>query len=96
MLESVDIALDALLARTYSKDGARLQIKLGGIRYDVAVSKDTQKPLFRLYMTTRLANPHYLPEVQASITLVNFCVRLLVPPAQTASTTGAHQYCPRQ
>ena len=28
----------------------------------------------RLYLATRLANPHYRPEVAAQTTLVNFCV----------------------
>lgn len=29
---------------------------------------------FRLYMTTKLANPHYLPEICLKVTLVNFTV----------------------
>lgn len=28
----------------------------------------------RLYLQTKLANPHYIPEVAAQTTLVNFCV----------------------
>ena len=31
-------------------------------------------PEFQLYMTTALANPHYLPEVCIKVTLVNFTV----------------------
>ena len=31
-------------------------------------------PGFQLYMTTPLANPHYLPEVCIKVTLVNFTV----------------------
>lgn len=30
--------------------------------------------LCRLYLHTKLANPHYRPEVAAQTTLVNFCV----------------------
>ena len=30
--------------------------------------------LFRLYLATKLANPHYRPEIAAQTTLVNFCV----------------------
>lgn len=29
---------------------------------------------FRLYLQTKLSNPHYKPEVAAQTTLVNFCV----------------------
>lgn len=29
---------------------------------------------FRLYMTTKLANPHYLPDTCIQVTLVNFTV----------------------
>jgi dynein heavy chain len=31
-------------------------------------------PLFRLYLQSKLPNPHYIPEVQAQTTLVNFTV----------------------
>ena len=34
----------------------------------------TDKPLFRLYLQTKLPNPHYIPELQAQCTLVNFTV----------------------
>ena len=30
--------------------------------------------LCRLYLQTKLANPHYKPEIAAQTTLVNFCV----------------------
>lgn len=31
-------------------------------------------PNFRLYITTKLPNPHYLPEEQIKVTLINFTV----------------------
>ena len=31
-------------------------------------------PAFRLYLATRLPNPHYLPEVCIKVNLVNFTV----------------------
>lgn len=31
-------------------------------------------PKFRLYLQTKLSNPHYKPEINAQTTLVNFCV----------------------
>ena len=29
---------------------------------------------FRFYITTRLRNPHYLPEISVKVTLVNFMI----------------------
>lgn len=31
-------------------------------------------PNFRLYLQTKLSNPHYKPEIAAQTTLLNFCV----------------------
>jgi dynein heavy chain len=31
-------------------------------------------PNFRMYMTTKMANPHYLPEVFIRVTVINFTV----------------------
>jgi len=31
-------------------------------------------PDFRFYMTTRLRNPHYLPEISVKVTLLNFMI----------------------
>ena len=31
---------------------------------------------FRFYITTKLANPHYLPETFVKVTLINFTVTL--------------------
>jgi dynein heavy chain len=31
-------------------------------------------PKFRLHITTKLPNPHYLPELSIKITLINFTV----------------------
>jgi dynein heavy chain len=44
-----------------------LQIKLGDAVQDYDES-------FKLYMTTKLANPHYPPEVCIKVTLINFTV----------------------
>jgi dynein heavy chain len=55
------------LARAVIKKGRSLIIKLG----DKEVDYD---PKFQLYLQTKLANPNYIPEVQAQCTLVNFTV----------------------
>lgn len=31
-------------------------------------------PDFKLFMTTKLPNPHYLPEITIKVTLINFTV----------------------
>ena len=49
------------------KQGGRSLIHLGE-------SDVEYHPSFQLYMTSPLANPHYLPEVCIKVTLVNFTV----------------------
>eukprot|EP01051_Picozoa_sp_SAG22_P001099 SAG22_NODE_38_length_26325_cov_107.302067_37_plen_200_part_00 len=53
--------------RATIKKGRSLIIKLG----DKEVDYD---PNFQLYLQTKLSNPHYIPEVQAQCTMVNFTV----------------------
>lgn len=36
----------------------------------------TYVPVCRFYMTTKMANPHYLPEVCIKVTIINFTVTL--------------------
>lgn len=71
LLEDVGEALDPslepiLLKQTFIK-GGRLLIRLG----DADVDYDKR---FKLYITTKLPNPHYLPEVAIKVTLINFTV----------------------
>ena len=63
--ESVDPVLDPLLGRNTIKKGRA--IKLG----DKEVEYNSE---FRLILHTKLANPHYKPEMQAQTTLINFTV----------------------
>ena len=56
-----------LLEGTVSSQGHRRFIRLGGSDVDYDVN-------FKLYMTTKLANPHYLPEVCIATNLINFTV----------------------
>lgn len=55
-----------LLKQTFKSAGT-LCIKLGDniVEYDDA---------FRLYITTKLPNPHYLPEVSVKVSLLNFMI----------------------
>lgn len=46
-----------------------------GLRYIKIGDKECEyKPNFRLILHTKLANPHYQPELQAQCTLINFTV----------------------
>ena len=65
--DDIDAVLDPVVARQTIKRGRNLLMKLG----DKEVSFD---PNFRLYLQTKLSNPHYKPEIAAQTTLVNFCV----------------------
>lgn len=65
--ETVDPSIRPVLQReTYVFEG-RTYLKLG----DVVIDYNDN---FKLYMTTKLSNPHYLPEICINVTLVNFLV----------------------
>ncbi|XP_022353638.1 dynein heavy chain 1, axonemal [Enhydra lutris kenyoni] len=63
--EELDPALEpVLLKQTYKQQG-NIVLKLG----------DTVIPYhedFRMYITTKLPNPHYTPEISTKVTLINF------------------------
>ena len=63
--EELDPVLDSVLGKQVFKQGGRMVIKLGD--NVVEYSKD-----FRFYITTKLRNPHYTPEVSVKVTLINF------------------------
>ena len=65
--ETLDPALEPVLLKNVYKQGNRLLIRIG----DSDVDYD---PNFKLYITTKLSNPSYLPEVCIKVTLINFFV----------------------
>lgn len=65
--ETLDPTLRPILGRQTTSQAGRIVIKLG----DTEIDYD---PQFKLYMTTKLSNPHYLPEICITVTLVNFLV----------------------
>jgi dynein heavy chain len=68
VLENIDPGLDPILMHSeFVGDGGIKQIKLGDSTQDY----DSE---FKLYMTTKLPNPHYPPEVCIKVTLINFTV----------------------
>ena len=67
VMEDMDPSLEPLLLKQTFKQGGVLCIKLG---VEVVEYSDQ----FRFYMTTKLPNPHYLPEVAVKVTLLNFMI----------------------
>ncbi|XP_075435754.1 dynein axonemal heavy chain 9 isoform X2 [Ascaphus truei] len=63
--DSVDPVLGPLLGRETVKKGRYIKIGDKECEYN---------PNFRLILHTKLANPHYQPEMQAQCTLINFTV----------------------
>jgi len=64
---SIDAVLNPVIGRQTIKRGRNFVIKLGDKEVDYS-------PHFKLYLQTKLSNPHYQPEIQAETTLVNFMV----------------------
>uniref|UniRef100_G3NCJ3 Dynein axonemal heavy chain 7 n=1 Tax=Gasterosteus aculeatus aculeatus TaxID=481459 RepID=G3NCJ3_GASAC len=65
--EELDPILEPLLLRQTFKQGGALCIRLGDSTIEYA-------PEFRFYITTKLRNPHYLPETSVKVTLLNFMI----------------------
>jgi dynein heavy chain len=65
--ESLDPALEPLLQKQTFQQGGSTCIKLG--ESTIEYSSD-----FRMYITTRLKNPHFPPETTAKIAMVNFSI----------------------
>lgn len=67
--EQIEPALEPVLQKATFKNGSRVLIRLG----DTDVDYDAN---FKLYMTSKMPNPHYLPEVCIKVTLINFTVTM--------------------
>ncbi|XP_011298266.1 dynein heavy chain 7, axonemal-like [Fopius arisanus] len=65
--EELDAVLEPLLLKQTFKTAGSLCIKLG----DSVVEWNDK---FRFYITTKLRNPHYLPEIAVKVTLLNFMI----------------------
>ena len=65
MPEDVEPVLDSLLGRQLIKKGTAVKLGDKEVEYN---------PKFQLFLHSKMANPHYKPELQAQTTLINFTV----------------------
>mmetsp|Transcript_25005 Transcript_25005/g.85566 ORF Transcript_25005/g.85566 Transcript_25005/m.85566 type:complete len:4525 (+) Transcript_25005:136-13710(+) len=65
--EDIDAVLDPVVSRSTMTRGRNRFMKIG----DKEVEYDAN---FKLFLQTKLSNPHYKPEIAAQTTLLNFCV----------------------
>jgi dynein heavy chain, axonemal len=65
--ETLDAVLNPVIQRAAIRRGKKMYIKLGDTEVEM-------HPDFRLFLHTKLSNPHYPPEIQAETTLINFTV----------------------
>jgi dynein heavy chain len=68
ILLETDPSLDSVLGKQLLKRGASYVIKVGDKEVDF-------NPNFKFYLTTKLANPHYPPEISTKTTIINFSVK---------------------
>ncbi|CAK85038.1 unnamed protein product (macronuclear) [Paramecium tetraurelia] len=65
--EELDPSLEPILQKQIFKKGAQYLLRLGD--QDIPYNND-----FKLYFTTKLPNPHYIPEISIKTTIINFTV----------------------
>ncbi|NWI17514.1 DYH7 protein, partial [Crypturellus soui] len=65
--EELDPILEPLLLKQTFKQSGTICIRLGDSTIEYALD-------FRFYITTKLRNPHYLPETSVKVTLLNFMI----------------------
>lgn len=65
--EQLEPALEPILLKQVFTQGGRPMIRIGS-------EIKSYSPDFRLYITTKLQNPHYTPEISTKVTIINFMV----------------------
>ncbi|XP_037928394.1 dynein heavy chain 2, axonemal [Teleopsis dalmanni] len=66
--EQIDQAINPILRKSFTIQAGQKLIKFN----DKYISYNNN---FRLYLTTKIANPHYPPEIASKTTIVNFAVK---------------------
>jgi dynein heavy chain len=65
--EQLDPILEPLLEKRTTRSAGGLTLEFGEQQLDYQVD-------FQLYMTSKLSNPHFLPEVSTKVAVINFVI----------------------
>jgi len=74
LLENVEEVLDPILDPVLDK---KIEKSGRGFKVVLADKEVEYSETFRMYMTTRLGNPHFSPELYAQVAVINFTVTML-------------------
>eukprot|EP00947_MAST-08B_sp_MAST-8B-sp1_P000067 g67.t1 len=84
VMEELDPMIDPILEKNTFMQGSARMIKLG----DKVVDWDSE---FRLYLTSKLANPKYTPEIMGKVMIINYSVTMSGLAAQLLNDVVGHE-----